>query len=521
MTTDWTLDALSTGGGPDACVHAWYGLVIAWSRAEPERVGEVALVPSADLRTFVLGRETSAASEDDVPLPFRRPGPMPGRPTGGLGSTRISRRQLQVRAGDGGLLLRNLGRCPLRLGGETCDEVLARPGDLVELRNELLLLCVQRPEFQFTLSRADLPMGGPDAAGMVGESAAAWRLRDDVRFVAGSEGHTLILGPSGAGKELVAAALHRASARGRRAWVARNAATLPDGLVDAELFGNVRSYPNPGMPERRGLVGEADGTTLFLDEIGELPAASQAHLLRVLDSGEYQRLGARSASTSDFRLLAATNRPIDELKHDLAARFPLRVVVPGLDQRPDDVPLLAAHLLRSMAKDHPEVAIRAFPDGDPSRPPLLGKRLVAHLVTRAWSTHVRELEQILWEAVRAASAPGLEQITAEQPMVTAPAPAQPVAESRAGRLLAVLVATAAGAPEGLVLEVDPGGRRQLLVCLSDAARLLTDDPEFGGLSPASLARVLGDWPGLRNKRLRRRDLRDRRWWQLDLAGLEG
>ena len=127
-------------------------------------------------------------------------------------------------------------------------------------------------------------------------------------------------------------------------------ATLPAGLIDAELFGNVANYPNAGMAERPGLIGEADGSTLFLDEIGELPDALQTHLLRVLDDGgEYQRLGDARRRHADLRLIAATNRPVRQLKHDLAARLRLRVHLPGLNERPEDVPLLARFLLQRAA----------------------------------------------------------------------------------------------------------------------------------------------------------------------------
>src|SRR5439155_2387036 len=112
--------------------------------------------------------------------------------------------------------------------------------------------------------------------------------------------------------------------------------------------------------------GEADGSTLFLDEIGELPEALQAHLLRVLDDGgEFQRLGDAQRRRADLRLVAATNRTIEQLKFDLAARFRLRVKLPGLDERPEDVPLLARQLMRRVASKDADIASRFVAAGEP------------------------------------------------------------------------------------------------------------------------------------------------------------
>ena len=163
--------------------------------------------------------------------------------------------------------------------------------------------------------------------------------------------HVLVLGESGTGKELVAQAIHALGPRSGRRLVARSAATVPATLIDAELFGNAPSYPNAGMAERPGLVGEADGSTLFLDEIGELPVELQTHLLRLLDGGDYQRLGDARRRTADLRVVGATNRPTGQLKADLAARFPLRVHAPGLHERRDDVMLVARHVLRELVEE--------------------------------------------------------------------------------------------------------------------------------------------------------------------------
>jgi two-component system nitrogen regulation response regulator GlnG/two-component system response regulator HydG len=165
---------------------------------------------------------------------------------------------------------------------------------------------------------------------MIGESPAAWDLREQLAAGAVQGAHVLLLGESGAGKELAARALHALSARSAGPFVARNAATIPDSLVDAELFGTAKNYPNSGSPERVGLVGEADGGHLMLDEIGELSDVHQAHLLRLLDrGGEYHRLGESHTRLSDLRLIAATNRYPASLKHDLLARFALHLAWKG------------------------------------------------------------------------------------------------------------------------------------------------------------------------------------------------
>src|SRR5262249_13648433 len=153
---------------------------------------------------------------------------------------------------------------------------------------QMVLLCVRRPAWiTGTPTVREFSFGDVDEHGLVGESPAIWELRARIAFIGPRPGHVFIHGESGAGKELVARAIHASSPRAVRPLVARNAATIPEGLIDAELFGNLRNYPHAGMAERPGLIGEADGGTLFLDELAELPVPLQAHLLRVLDGGEY------------------------------------------------------------------------------------------------------------------------------------------------------------------------------------------------------------------------------------------
>jgi DNA-binding NtrC family response regulator len=156
-------------------------------------------------------------------------------------------------------------------------------------------------------------------------------------------------------------------------------------------------------------VGQADGSTLFLDEIGELPIDLQARLLRLLDSGEYQRLGEARTRVADFRLVAATNRAVSELKEDVAARLALRVHLPGLNERAEDVPLIARHLIRRIAARDAEVAARYLRDWNGrTGEPRISAALVSGLVRHQYSTHVRELERLLWRSIQSSSAGTLE-----------------------------------------------------------------------------------------------------------------
>lgn len=375
-------------------------LVILWSIANQERSGELFFVP--DRGPAVIGRGPPPADELAPRLMPARWRPSGWLDAGPLTEPGISRVQLRLRADGQKVRIENVGRCPMLVDGNPETEVLLGEGDLVELKSQLVLCCLRRAASPAPPEdwEAATPFGRPDPYGMVGESEAAWRLRYQIAFAASRGVHVLITGPSGAGKEATARAIHARSPRASRPIVARNAATLPETLVDAELFGNRRDYPNPGMPDRPGLVGEADGSSLFLDEIGELSEVMQARLLRVLDAGEYHRLGESRARRSDMRLIAATNRDPETLKHDLRARFAVHIELPGLDARREDIPSIAAEIVRRIAREDPEIATRFFPEGDPDRSPLLSPALVRALFSAEWTTHTRELMQILWSSLR-------------------------------------------------------------------------------------------------------------------------
>lgn len=372
-------------------------LVILWSAQEPHRVGEVFLPPKG-ARPGIIGRGSSIGKTGLEKCQPLRQVPGANLPTPPLVARRISREQLRVSAlSKGRVSVENLGRLPMKVGGELQQQVTLSPGQSLLVQDQLLLLCTQRPNIIPGESASDLhPLGGPDPLGMVGESQKMWQLRSLIHFIAPRPGHVLILGKSGAGKELVARAIHSLSPRGARPLVSRNAATIPDGLMDAELFGHAQGYPNSGMAERRGLVGDGDGSSLFLDEIGELALGLQAHLLRLMDEGEYQRLGDGAVRRADIRVIAATNRPIDALKDDFAARFRHVITVPDLDGRREDIPLLLNHLFQAAAKADPALKAQF---SDESGAPRFSADLISALHRHPLPLQIRQLDNFLWQAL--------------------------------------------------------------------------------------------------------------------------
>ena len=363
-------------------------LVVVWSRHEPERVGEVCAIT----RSALLGRgpEIEAGDPPKLELVRQRPGGNEAR--GALSSPKLSRRQWLIEPkGEQALFVRNVGQRKLLHNGRVCVECNAEPGDTLSADGVLTCFVERRAKVLPGAVRDGFPFGAADRDGIVGESPAAWLLRAVLDDVAASNAHALILGESGAGKELCANAIHRRAGH-ESAFVTRNAATIPESLVEAELFGTAANFPNPGTPARKGLVATANGGTLFLDEIAELAERQQANLLRVLDAGEYQRLGEDAQRTSRFRLLAATNREPGALKHDFLARFAERVTLPGLNQRRADIPLLIRHLL-------PQVA---------STEDALHPNLIDALLRHRYTHHFRELDRLLRLARRTSAAGRLE-----------------------------------------------------------------------------------------------------------------
>jgi DNA-binding NtrC family response regulator len=188
--------------------------------------------------------------------------------------------------------------------------------------------------------------------GLIGESPAMRELYRHVERLGPTSLNVLVQGETGTGKEEVARALHRRSGR-RGRLVAINCAALPESLIERELFGHARGAFSGAGPDRPGLVESADGGTLFLDEIGDMPFSLQSRLLRVVQEREVTRLGENRPRKVDMRVIAATHQPLQELvargafREDLLYRLDeVRVRVPALRERGDDVLLIAHHVLK-------------------------------------------------------------------------------------------------------------------------------------------------------------------------------
>jgi two-component system response regulator HydG len=249
---------------------------------------------------------------------------------------------------------------------------------------------------------------------IVGHSEAMREVLDRAVRVAPTDATVLVTGESGTGKELVARAIHVASRRGERPFVPVNCAAITETLLESELFGHARGAFTGAVRARRGLFEEANGGTLFIDEIGETAPGFQAKLLRALQEGEIRRVGESSPVQVDVRVIAATNQDLrraiaeKRFREDLFYRLnvvPIRI--PPLRERREDIPLLAAHFLRRYNQRSPEAAKVLTPDAL--------ERLRGH----DWPGNVRELENALEQA--AALSPGRE-IRAADVHVESPTP---------------------------------------------------------------------------------------------------
>jgi two-component system, NtrC family, nitrogen regulation response regulator NtrX len=263
------------------------------------------------------------------------------------------------------------------------EKPLDRERLMVVLRNALERRAMAR-EVQGLRAMAD------ERFEMVGRSAPMAAMYAQIAKVAPTRTRVLITGESGTGKELVARAIHRASALADKPFVKVNCAAIPPELIESELFGHERGAFTGATARKRGLFEIADGGTIFLDEIGDMIASAQAKVLRVLQSGEFSRVGGEQALKVDVRVIAATNRDLQaavaagQFREDLYFRLnvvPLRA--PPLRDRPEDVPLLAASFV--------ELACRE--NGMKTKP--ISDEAIAMLAGYPWPGNVRELRNVI------------------------------------------------------------------------------------------------------------------------------
>ncbi|MBC7347047.1 MAG: sigma 54-interacting transcriptional regulator [Clostridia bacterium] len=227
-------------------------------------------------------------------------------------------------------------------------------------------------------------------AGIITRDHKMFQIFDLIRAVANSNAPVLIQGETGTGKELVAAAIHREGWRARGPFVAVNCGALPQGTLESELFGHVKGAFTGAIRDKKGRFALADGGTIFLDEVGELPAATQVKLLRVLQEGTFEPVGGERTVKVQVRVISATNRDLKELvargefREDLYYRLcVVPINLPPLRERRNDIPLLATHFLERYAAEEQRSAVK------------LSSSALAALMDYHWPGNVRQLENAI------------------------------------------------------------------------------------------------------------------------------
>jgi len=239
-------------------------------------------------------------------------------------------------------------------------------------------------------SAARIPVSHADDLGIIGRSPEIQEIRDIIRQVAPTDITVLVVGESGTGKEVIARAVHRLSKRSTKAMVTVNCGAIPEGIIESELFGHEKGSFTSAVDTRKGYFEIADGGTIFLDEIGETPLATQVKLLRVLENGEFMRVGASSPRTSDVRVIAATNKNLEtevqqkRFRADLYFRLrSVNLYVPPLRHRREDIPMLIEHFVDEFSEKN-GVASEGFTTD-----------ATEELLRYGWPGNVRELRNVI------------------------------------------------------------------------------------------------------------------------------
>lgn len=225
---------------------------------------------------------------------------------------------------------------------------------------------------------------------MIGESEPVRHVKDIIAKVAPTDARVLIVGPNGSGKELVARSLHEQSARSSMPYIEVNCAAIPSELIESELFGHEKGAFTSAIKQHKGKFEQADGGTLFLDEIGDMSLAAQAKVLRILQEKKLSRVGSDKDITVDVRVLAATNKNLqDEIakgnfREDLYHRLSVIVIkVPSLDERKDDIPMLTDYFVEQISSESGMQAKKFSPEA------------VKLLQEKSWTGNIRELRNVV------------------------------------------------------------------------------------------------------------------------------
>jgi DNA-binding NtrC family response regulator len=321
--------------------------------------------------------------------------------------------------------------------------------------------------------------------GIIGNSSKLHDVIERVKLVAPSRATILIEGESGTGKELVAQAIHQSSARSRGPFIAVHCAALSENLLESELFGHERGSFTGATERRVGRFESADGGTLFLDEIGEISASTQVKLLRFLETKSIERVGGSKPIELDVRLVAATNRNLEQLvregkfREDLFFRLNVvRITMPPLRERAEDVPLLLAHYVKIFSQEN-------------NSPPLtLEPGALATLQAYPWPGNIRELRNFCENAVVLRRGGSLTEYDLEPKYRGASAPAGAGASSSSS------AAPGFSAPPSNSLSVEDNEKRLLREALIKARGNRTQAAELMGISRRTLHRKIAQWPEL-------------------------
>jgi PAS domain S-box-containing protein len=322
---------------------------------------------------------------------------------------------------------------------------------------------------------------------IIGRSPALMDVLGHVGRVAPTDASVLVTGETGTGKELIARAVHSASPRKDKPLIKVNCAALPAGLVESELFGHEKGAFSGAIAKRLGRFELADGGTIFLDEIGELPAEAQVKLLRVLQEREFDRVGGSAPIRVNVRVIAATNRDLlqevrdKRFREDLYYRlnvFPIRL--PPLRERRDDIPLLVHFLVNKFA---PRIGRRL--DG-------VSRETMQRLQEYPWPGNVRELENVLERAVILATAPTLE---VAPDLLPAMAKARPTEEQAQPEGAGAVATPARETPVQSLLPLEAVEREHILTVLRHTHWVIT--------GPRGAARVLGLNPSTLRSRIKK------------------